>query len=67
MAHLRTRRHRIGQGNVEYMMYISVVVIALAVAAYAFVGPFSDGFDVMKQDTTAVFDNVTSSGSGEQR
>ncbi len=64
MVKLSSRR---AQSSVEYMMYLSVIAIALAVAAYAFVGPFRDGFDALKQDSTAVFENVTTSGSGEQR
>lgn len=64
MVKLSSRR---AQSSVEYMMYLSVIAIALGVAAYAFVGPFSAGFDDLKQDSTAVFENVTSAGSGERR
>jgi len=58
---------RSGQGTVEYMMYIAVVVVGIAVAAYAFVGPFDQGYQAMKSDAELVFQGAQESGSGEQR
>ena len=58
---------RSGQGTVEYMMYIAVVVVGIAVAAYAFVGPFDAGYQGMKSDAQQVFQGAQQAGSGEQR
>ena len=32
-----------GQSTVEYMLLISVIVIAIVAAAYVFIQPFKDG------------------------
>ena len=45
----------------------SVVVVGIAVAAYAFVGPFDAGYQAMKSDAELVFQGAQESGSGEQR
>lgn len=58
---------RSGQGTVEYLMYISMIVVAMAVAAYAVVGPFEQGYNAMKSDAQRVFQGAQQSGSGEQR
>ena len=58
---------RRGQSNVEYMLYVSVISIALAVAGYVFIGPFDLGYQAMEQDAASMFEGAQSSGSGDER
>ncbi len=60
-------RGRRGQSVVEYMLVISVLVIAMVVAAYSFIGPFASGFGAMRQDVGVVLGSGTRNGSGNQR
>jgi Flp pilus assembly pilin Flp len=60
-------RRRSGQSMVEYMLYISVILIALAAAAYAIVGPLKAGYEDMADDASKVYTNGTASGSGDMR
>ena len=39
------RKSRSGQSTVEYMLLISVVVIAIVAAAYVFLDPFQSGVE----------------------
>ncbi len=39
-----------GQSTVEYMLLISVVVIAIVAAAYVFLDPFQSGVEDLAQD-----------------
>ena len=64
---LRSLRSRRGQSVVEYMLVISVLVISLVVAAYAFIGPFATGFGAMREDVGFVLSSGTRNGSGDQR
>lgn len=58
---------RCGQSNVEYMLVISVLVVALVVAAFTFIGPFSRGYGAMREDVGFVLSSGTRNGSGNQR
>lgn len=43
-----------GQSTVEYMLLISVIVIALVAAAYAFVPIFQNGVEDLAKDVRAI-------------
>jgi hypothetical protein len=58
---------RQAQSTVEYMLVISVLVIALLATAYGFLGPFEQGYDKMTQDVGLVLSNGTQDGSGNVR
>ena len=45
-------RSRSGQSTVEYMMLISVVVIAIVAAAYVFLDPFKKGVETLGDDVS---------------
>ena len=62
------QKHRGGQSTLEYMLYISVVVVALVALAWiAFGVSFEEGYDDMKQDAQTVFSNAQQEGSGYLR
>lgn len=49
------RRHRSrGQSATEYMMVISVIVIAVVGAAYVFVAPFREGVEDLGRDVSQI-------------
>lgn len=58
---------RRGQSTVEYMLYVSVIIIALMVAAYALIPATQQGFAGMSRDATNVLQGGTGSGSGDRR
>lgn len=58
---------RRAQSNVELMLYISVITIALAVAAFAFIGPLDEGYDAMEADAEEMFRGAQQTGSGDER
>ena len=66
-ASLWSHRRRRGQSTVEYMLVVAVLGIALAVAAYAFIGPFAQGYQAMTQDAGFVLSSGTRDGSGDRR
>ncbi len=43
-----------GQSTVEYMLLISVIVIAIVAAAYVFVEPFRDGVSDLGKDVKKI-------------
>jgi nitrogen fixation-related uncharacterized protein len=52
----------------EYMLYVSVIVIALvAIAWIGFGVRFGEGYDDMKQDAQTVFSNAQQEGSNNLR
>lgn len=53
-----------GQTSTEYMMMISVVVIAVVAAAYTFVPSFQDGVSSLAQDTSSILDSGTVGSTG---
>ena len=46
----RLAREESGQSTVEYMLLISVIVIAIVAAAYIFVPTFQDGVKTLADD-----------------
>ncbi len=58
---------RSGQSTVEYMLLVSVLVIGLGVAAYAFIPAFSEGTRGLGADASGLFDAGTQDGGGERR
>jgi len=62
------RKNRQGQSTLEYMLYISVIVVAsVALAWIAFGVRFDDGFDDMSKDVETVFSNAQAPGSSNTR
>ena len=62
------RKNRQGQSTLEYMLYISVIVVAIVALAWiAFGVRFEDGFDDMSQDADKVFSNAQTAGSNNTR
>jgi uncharacterized protein (UPF0333 family) len=57
-------KSRSGQSTVEYMLLISVVVIAIVAAAYVFLDPFKSGVEELGNEvsTTLSTGNIRSSG-----
>ena len=48
------QKHRKGQSALEFMLYISVIVVALVALSWiAFGTSFKDGYDTMKEDVDA--------------
>lgn len=58
---------RRGQSTVEYMLYVSVIVIALLVMASALIPATNQGFAGMSRDAANVLQGGTGSGSGDRR
>ena len=62
------QKSRKGQSTLEYMLYISVIVVALVALSWiAFGVSFEDGYEEMKQDAQTVFSNAQQEGSGNLR
>lgn len=62
------QKSRKGQSTLEYMLYISVIVVALVALSWiAFGVSFEDGYEDMKQDAQTVFSNAQQEGSGNLR
>lgn len=59
----RDNRHR-GQTATEYMMVISVVVIAVVGAAYAFLPTFETGVNELGYDVSSILSNQGSRRGG---
>ncbi len=49
---MRLMRARRGQSATEYMLLISVIVIAIVAGAYVFVGTFRSGVDTLANDVS---------------
>ncbi len=49
---MRLMRARRGQSATEYMLLISVIVIAIVAGAYVFVGTFRSGVDTLASDVS---------------
>ena len=57
-----------GQSTVEYLLYISVISIALVAAAYAAFGPtFASGFPELVENTTVVIEQGSETSSNDLR
>ena len=58
---------RRGQSTVEYMLYVSVIIIALMVSASALLPATQQGFAGLSRDAANVLQGGTGSGSGDRR
>ena len=47
-------REEEGQSTVEYMLLISVIVIAIVAAAYVFIEPFKQGVEDLAKDVKKI-------------
>ena len=62
------RKNRQGQSTLEYMLYISVIVVAIVATAWiAFGVHFEDGYKDMSNDAEKVFSNAQIDGSNNRR
>lgn len=64
MRAVTTRR---GQATTEYVLLIAFLVVALLVAAYAFLPGFSQGMDGLERDAGGLIASGTESGRGDKR
>ncbi len=60
-------RNEEGQTATEYMLIISVVVIAIVAAAYAFLPQFQAGVQALASDVKTILSGGNIGGSGVQR
>lgn len=60
-------RLRRGQSTVEYMMLISVIVIAIVAAAYVFIEPVRDGINNLALDIAQILGTGEIVGTGTER
>jgi Flp pilus assembly pilin Flp len=51
---IRFIREEEGQTATEYMLLISVIVIAVVAAAYVFIQPFQDGVEDLAKDVSSI-------------
>ncbi len=56
-----------GQSTVEYMLLISVIVIAIVAAAYIFMPTFQSGVEALAQDVSSILDTGKIGGTGTSR
>ena len=56
-----------GQSTVEYMLLISVIVIAMVAAAYAFVPTFQEGVRDLAEDVKKILSTGKIGGLGTSR
>ena len=61
------RAARRGQATTEYFVLISVLVIGLLVAAYAFLPGFRDGMTALSDDAGTLIGAGAQNGSGDKR
>ena len=57
-------RSRRGQTATEYMLLISVIVIAVVAAAYVFVDPFREGVEALAKDVSVILSTGEIVGTG---
>lgn len=60
-------REEEGQSTVEYMLLISVIVIAIVAAAYIFIPTFSEGVDALAKDIKSILDSGKIGSTGTNR
>ena len=58
---------RRGQSTVEWMLLVSMLVVGLLVAAYAFLPNFQRGVRELGTDVSSLFAQGESDGSGDMR
>ncbi|MDP2311548.1 MAG: hypothetical protein Q8P41_01480 [Pseudomonadota bacterium] len=56
-----------GQSTVEYMLLISVIVIAMVAAAYAFIPTFKEGVEDLAKDIKKILSDGKIGGIGTSR
>ena len=56
-----------GQSTVEYMLLISVIVIAIVAAAYVFIDPFKAGVQALANDVKSILDSGYIGKTGTDR
>ena len=55
-----------GQSTVEYMLLISVIVIAIVAAAYVFIPTFKSGVQALTEDVSSILDEGKIDGVGDR-
>ncbi len=56
-----------GQTATEYMLIISVIVVAVVAAAYVFIDPFQKGVNKLANDVRTILDSGMINGQGVAR
>lgn len=56
-----------GQTATEYMLIISVIVVAVVAAAYLFLDPFREGVQEVANDVRTILDKGKIGGEGQKR
>jgi len=56
-----------GQTATEYMLIISVIVVAVVAAAYVFIQPFQKGVNNLANDVRSILSGGVVNGSGINR
>ena len=56
-----------GQSTVEYMLLISVIVIAIVAAAYIFIPTFQEGVQLLAEDVKSILDTGKIGSTGTNR
>src|SRR2546428_10128448 len=57
-------QRRSGQTGTEYMLVISVIVVAIAAAAYVYMPSFRSGTDALARDVSTILDTHQIGGVG---
>lgn len=64
---VRLARDDHGQSTVEYMLLISVIVVAVVAAAYIFIPTFQDGVKALAEDVQDMLSSGRIGGVGTSR
>ena len=64
---LRFIREEEGQSTVEYLLLISVIVIAVVAAAYIFMPTFQKGVESLAKDVSSILDSGKIGKTGTNR
>ena len=64
---LRFIEEESGQTATEYMLLLSVVVLAVVSAAYTFIDPFRQGVEGLADDVQTVLGSGLVNGAGQRR
>lgn len=56
-----------GQTATEYMLIISVIVVAVVAAAYLFLDPFKKGVNQLANDVKTILNTGMINGEGQRR
>ena len=51
----------------EFMLYVSVILIGLLATAYVFIGPLEQGYARMEQDAVEILPTAMEQGANEKR